>query len=131
MNEKQLEQLIKTKGLTAKRVTPSDIDGKIVKAQYWHPEKTTLTVCVLVLKNGTTVVGESACVSQENYDSAIGESVAYENARSKVWALEGYLLSEKINLEIRASIKKKYDDYPNEGSEVVQTDEQALAALLA
>ena len=56
-----------------------------------------LTFCVLVLKNGFTVTGESACASHENFDAEIGRKVAYENARNKVWMLEGYLLKEKLH----------------------------------
>lgn len=55
-----------------------------------------LTFCVLVLKNGFTVTGESACASPENFDPEIGRKVAYENARNKIWMLEGYLLKEKL-----------------------------------
>jgi len=31
-----------------------------------------LTFCVLMLRNGFTVTGESACVSPENFDAEIG-----------------------------------------------------------
>lgn len=51
---------------------------------------------MLVLKNGFTVTGESACASHENFDAEIGRKVAYENAREKIWMLEGYLLKEKL-----------------------------------
>lgn len=55
-----------------------------------------LTLCVLVLRNGFTVTGESACASPENFNKEIGRKVALDNAKSKIWALEGYLLKEKI-----------------------------------
>jgi hypothetical protein len=42
------------------------------------------------------VTGESACASPENYNQEIGNRVARENAESKVWMLEGYLLKEKL-----------------------------------
>jgi hypothetical protein len=94
--EQQLEQEIQAKGLNAPRLTPALIDSVIVADQYWQPEGTTLTVCVLTLANFTNVVGESACVSAANFDAEIGKKIAYENARQKVWALEGYLLSESL-----------------------------------
>lgn len=97
MNEKQLEQEIKSKGLNAPRLTPSHIDSVIYGAQFWQPEGTTLTVCAMQLTNGTMVVGESACVSAENFDAEIGKNIAYDNAREKIWALEGYLLKQKLN----------------------------------
>lgn len=54
-----------------------------------------LTFCVLVLKNGFTVTGESACVSPKNFDAEIGRKVARENAINKIWPLMGYELKSK------------------------------------
>ena len=53
----------------------------------------------MTLKNGFTVTGESACVSPENFDQEIGQKLAFENARNKVWVLEGYLLKQKLHEE--------------------------------
>ncbi len=50
----------------------------------------------IVLRNGFTVTGESACASPKNFNTDIGQKVAYENAREKIWLLEGYLLKEKL-----------------------------------
>ncbi len=55
----------------------------------------------MTLENGFTVTGESACASPENFDAEIGKKIAYDNAREKIWLLEGYLLKE--NLYIRKS----------------------------
>jgi hypothetical protein len=55
-----------------------------------------LTFCVLVLQNGFTVTGESACASPENYDAEIGRRIARENAVQKIWALMGYALKERL-----------------------------------
>lgn len=55
-----------------------------------------LTFCVLVLKNGFTVTGESACASPENFDAEIGRKIARENAINKVWPLMGYALKERL-----------------------------------
>lgn len=57
-----------------------------------------LTFCVLVLRNGFTVTGESACASSENFDPEIGRKIAFDNARGKIWMLEGYLLKERLSL---------------------------------
>lgn len=51
-----------------------------------------LTICVLVLKNGYTILGKSACVSPVNFDQAFGEKLAREDAIHQIWALEGYRL---------------------------------------
>lgn len=56
-----------------------------------------LTFCVIILKNGFTVTGESACASPENFNPEIGRKIAYENAYNKILMLEGYLLKEKTH----------------------------------
>lgn len=106
-DEAALESEIQAKGLNAPRLTPALIDGQIA-AEYCGRASDlfkgcpavegleTLTICVLVLKNGFTVIGESACVSPENYDAAIGNKVARANAREKIWALEGYTLRNAL-----------------------------------
>lgn len=58
---------------------------------------TTLTVCALRLRNGFVVTGESAAASPENFDQAIGRTIARDKARQKIWALEGYLLRERLS----------------------------------
>lgn len=55
-----------------------------------------LTFCVLTLRNGFTVTGESACASPENYNAEIGRRIARENAVAKVWPLMGYALKETL-----------------------------------
>lgn len=96
MNDQQIEQEIQDKGLTAPRITPARIDEVIVGEQYHVFNNTTLTVCCLHLKNGFTVTGESACASHENFDVELGKRIAKENARAKIWALEGYALRNKL-----------------------------------
>lgn len=55
-----------------------------------------LTFCVLVLKNGFTVTGESACASPENFNAEIGRKIARENARQKIWPLMSYELMQRL-----------------------------------
>ena len=55
-----------------------------------------LTFCVLGLRNGFTVTGESACASQENFNAEIGRRIARENAVDKIWPLMGYELKSSI-----------------------------------
>ncbi|QOQ83683.1 hypothetical protein INP81_07350 [Comamonas thiooxydans] len=55
-----------------------------------------LTFCILVLRNGFTVTGESACASPENFDAEIGRKVARQNAVQKIWPLMGYELRSKL-----------------------------------
>ena len=81
----------------APRITPSDIDDAIKDVAFYIFPGTQLTVCCLTLQNGYNVTGESACASPENFNKEVGEKVAYDNARQKIWALEGYLLKQKLH----------------------------------
>jgi len=93
--DQQIEEEIAAKGLTAERVTPAQIEATIVDTQYWNPPGTNLTVCVLTLRNGYNVVGESACVANANFDVEIGRKIALADAKNKIWGLEGYVLAER------------------------------------
>tara|TARA_X000001388_G_scaffold76036_3_gene72284 strand:- start:202 stop:516 length:315 start_codon:yes stop_codon:yes gene_type:complete len=97
MSDKDIEKKIQEKGLTAPRVTPEIIESKIKAEQYHVFPGTTFTVCLLTLENGFTVSGESACASPENFDEEIGREIARDNAKSQIWALEGYLLKEQLS----------------------------------
>ena len=113
--DQTIEQEIQAKGLTAPRVTPADIEANIVSAVYFtafdgfHGSDATedeslatcdalrlLTFCVLVLRNGFTVTGESACASPENFDAEIGRKIARQNAVGKLWPLMGYALKQQL-----------------------------------
>jgi hypothetical protein len=109
MSDKDIEAEIQAKGLTAPRVTPADIEAVIAEeytftaasALKGTPGESSqscklLTICVLVLKNGFTVTGESACASPENFDAELGAKIARGHAKDKIWALEGYLLKSKL-----------------------------------
>lgn len=96
MTEAQIENEIQEKGLNAPRLTPELIDATIVSEQYHIFSGTTMTVCALTLQNGYIVTGESAAASPENFDQDIGRKIARTNARNKIWALEGYLLRNKL-----------------------------------
>lgn len=63
----------------------------------WSQSLDLLTICVLVLKNGFTVIGKSACASPENFDAEIGRKVARADAINQVWPLEGYLLKQMLH----------------------------------
>lgn len=97
MEEQEIENKIVEKGLTAPRITPEHIDSKIKKVDFHVFPGSQLTVCCMTLKNGFTVTGESACASPENFNKEIGEDIARNNAREKIWALEGYLLKQKLD----------------------------------
>lgn len=106
-DEQMIEAEIQSKGLTAPRLTPGHIDAQIV-AEYWGrasdlfsqtpivDSMKCLTIYVMVLKNGFTIVGKSACASPANYDAELGRKIAKEDARRQIWALEGYLLRSQL-----------------------------------
>lgn len=96
-DEAAVEQMIEDKHLTAPRLRPQDIDAKITGEDYHIFPGTTVTVCLLKLENGFSVVGESAAASLENFDEEIGRIIARGKARDKIWALEGYLLRERLS----------------------------------
>lgn len=100
-DEQAVEQQIHDKGLTAPRITPAHIDGRIQGEDYHVFPGTTVTVCLLHLANGFTVTGESACASPENFDPELGRQIARRNAREKIWSLEGYLLRDRLHQEGR------------------------------
>lgn len=113
------EQAIQAAGADkAPRVTPADLQANIVSEHYFtaaqgvfgtmddestaqsHPCPDALeylTFCVLVLKNGFTVTGESACVSAENFSAQIGRDIARQNAVAKIWPLLGFSLKERLS----------------------------------
>lgn len=92
MDANAIEAEINAKGLNAPRITPAMIDETVRNVEFHVFGGTTLTVCVLTLWNGFTVTGESACASPANYDRELGEKIALQNAKQKIWALEGYRL---------------------------------------
>lgn len=90
--ELQLQEL----GAPAPRLQPTDIDAVIVGKTFTTLPSGKVMVCELTLRNGFTVRGESAVVSVANFRQDVGERISYENARNKVWELEGYLLQDRI-----------------------------------
>lgn len=108
-----IESEIQAKGKTAPRVTSADVEASIASEHYFtaeeaiygdysesrtppHPSLGLLTFCVLILKNGFTVTGESACASPENFDAQIGRDIARQNAVNKIWPLLGFALKDRL-----------------------------------
>jgi hypothetical protein len=96
-SEAAIEAELRTKGLNAPRLTPALIDETILLEYYHVIPRTTVTICALTLLNGYVVVGKSAAASPENFDEEIGRRIARDDARNQIWALEGYLLREKLS----------------------------------
>lgn len=72
------------------------LESLVERIYYHRVPDTTVTICAITLKNGFTVVGESACIDPENFNHSIGEQVAYNNAFEKIWQLEGYRIKSQL-----------------------------------
>jgi len=96
-NEAGVEELIQEKKLNAPRLRPEDIEAVIVMETYTKLPSGKCLICEMTLKNGFTVRGESACVSKENFDMDVGKMVSRDDAKSKIWQLEGYLLQQRLH----------------------------------
>jgi len=120
MNETELENQINAAGATeGRRVEITDVNDAILSAHYVNigaankavgshvlsgnlirdfdlTNLSTITHCTLILKNGYTVTGESVCVDPKNFKEEIGRSIAYNNARDKIWGLLGFALKSEI-----------------------------------
>jgi hypothetical protein len=80
-------------------VTKQQIESRIKNTEYRIHANSTLTICVLTMENGFTVVGKSACAHPGNFNKELGEKIAYDDAFEQIWVLEGYLLREALYLE--------------------------------
>lgn len=78
-----------------RKITKDTIYERIQSVQYHQWPGTTVTECLIILDNGFSVNGQSACVDHKMFERELGERLAYDNAFNKIWPLEGYLLAEE------------------------------------
>ena len=90
----------------APRVTLADIEAAVDSTNYaegglitGNERDNILTICVLKLHNGWTVVGKSAPASPENFNQNLGEKLAREDCIRQLWPLMGFALREKLSRE--------------------------------
>lgn len=81
------------------KITPDDLTNEIVEVDYHVFPGTTVTVALLKLKNGFSVVGESACADPRNFDPMIGMELAFANGKNKLWPLLGFRLRDQLAAE--------------------------------
>ncbi len=107
-------------------VTPADIEASIASENYFTasdgvlgasagkpgasllPEYVThagsplslLTFCVLVLRNGHTVSGESHCQDPAKFDAQIGREEARKDAINKLWPMAVYAARSQVALQV-------------------------------
>ncbi|MBY0237660.1 MAG: hypothetical protein K2W93_21955 [Burkholderiaceae bacterium] len=121
--DQEIEQEIQAKGLTAPRITPDEVEASIASESYFTaadgirgasvgkpgasllPEYVTfegsphshITICVLVMRNGTKIVGvNEGPVSSANFNADMGRKMAREKATDQIWPLLGYELRSKL-----------------------------------
>jgi len=79
------------------RVAGTDIATAIVGETYHVFEGTTVTVCLLTLRNGSKVIGHNyGSIDPARQDWEWGRKEARAMAVEKVWELEGYALRERL-----------------------------------
>ena len=155
-----IEQEIQAKGLTAPRITPADIEAAIAAEftycvghalneagtyfgvyevkdgtgnanEHARRHLGLLTICVLVMRNGFTVVGKSACASPENFDAELGRKIARQDAINQCWPLLGYELRSKLAaapaMEAACDFLKQHAEWCNTQLEKPQPDDKAEA----
>lgn len=71
-------------------ITPDVIEDQISEEAYYVFPGTTVTVCLLTLKNTYSVIGESVCPDPRIYNKELGKKKARDNAKNKLFSLEGY-----------------------------------------
>jgi len=103
MDEKQIEDLLRERGIFAPRLSPAIVDDAVdpmVDVQYHNFPGTAVIVCLLTLRNGFALVGKSAAVSMDNFSDEVGRQVAYKDARNKMWEFLGFALHERIAVKL-------------------------------
>lgn len=92
---------------TAPRVTLQQIEDSIKCEYVMTADKATvgapqcdelkiITICILVMKNGFTVLGKAAPASPENFNAELGAKFAREDAIRQLWPLMGFCLRNEL-----------------------------------
>lgn len=115
-HDEKAEQAIDQAGANkAPRVTPFEVEAQIRGEFYFTASDGVLgesemgtrpaawtnldqvTICVLILRNGTKVVGvNEGPVSRENFSAEIGRQYARQKAMDQIWPMLGYELRTKL-----------------------------------
>lgn len=94
-------------------VTREDVERAILSENYIVLPNGRTTVCQLTLidngNSGFTVEGQTASVTQENFNEELGKQYARERALDKVWMLLGYDLARRLERE-RAKAHESFED---------------------
>lgn len=91
----------------APRVALSDIEAGIDAVYHTTADKAVgdspqvpslklLSICIIVMRNGFTVIGKSAPAAADNFNADLGRKLAYEDAVRQLWPLMGFALRERL-----------------------------------
>lgn len=92
---------------TPHRVSLESMEAKIA-AEYYitgaeaalpakaHPSLSVLMICIIVMRNGFTLIGKSAPADPANFNPALGMKFACEDAIRQLWPLEAYALRDRL-----------------------------------
>ena len=93
----------------APRVTLADIEGAIAERHEFtagqalsamgapHNEPLSiLSICIVVMSNGFTIIGKSAPASPANFNADFGRKLAYEDCIRQLWPLMGFSLRDRL-----------------------------------
>jgi hypothetical protein len=109
MNSLETSDAEAAKHSVAPRVTLDDIKGAIA---YRHdftasaalsalraphsPALDVLSICIVVMSNGFSVIGKSAPASPANFDAEFGKSLAFDDCIRQLWPLMGFSLRDRL-----------------------------------
>jgi hypothetical protein len=109
----EIERAIEARFATTARRAVGTIDPMVPISDRGLLALELLSICVLVLKNGFTVVGKSAPASPVNFNADLGAKFAYEDCIRQLWPLMGFALRDKLHAnENLAQAKAPPPGYP-------------------
>lgn len=84
---------------TPNRISLDSMLAKVVSEEYINPPSIPhMTICVIVLENGFSLVGKTAPADPANFDAELGRRFAKEDAIRQMWPLEAYALRERLTI---------------------------------
>ena len=111
------------KNIGGKRVTLEGLEANIKSTDFYVHPGSQLTICIITLLNGFTVTGESACADPSMFNEEIGQRIAADNAKKKIWPLMGYALKQELYLAgegttFKDRVKAEYKELCEKGGKL-------------
>jgi hypothetical protein len=93
-------------------ITEQHINSTIAQSTFLVMPDGVTTICQLILMNGFSVIGTSACIDPRQFDLNIGRDIAFQDAKRQIWKLEGYLAIQEVYLKSLKDMLVKASDKP-------------------